>query len=105
MKLYIVVRQDLRPGSQIAQAIHAFREYVEKHPESEREWYSNSNTIVVLGCNDEQELWHLWKNAPGFAAEFREPDFDDELTAVAFQPGNESALYLSHLNLALKQVL
>lgn len=103
MKLYIVVRQDLSPGAQIAQSIHAFREFVEHHYEIETTWYSKSNVIVVLGVSDEQDLHRLSVEAfnKGISrAEFREPDMMMSLTAVAFEPTPESSYFLSHLSLA-----
>jgi hypothetical protein len=105
MKLYIVVRQDLSPGYQIAQSLHAFREYVEHHPECERRWYKDSNTIVILGCKDERELDTLRQEASlrGLkTAPFYEPDLFDELTACAFEPGHRSSELLVHLRSALK---
>jgi len=103
MKLYIVVRQDLSSGAQIAQSIHAFREFVEHHYDAEAQWYSKSNIIVVLGVSDEQELLILSSEAfkQGISrAEFREPDMMMSLTAVAFEPTSEVSFFLSHLSLA-----
>lgn len=105
MKLYVVVRRDLLPGAQLAQSLHAFREYVEHHPESERNWYKTSNTIAILDCADEEELTHLMHNADSRGIKFSpfyEPDRGDELTAVAFEPGLKTSCFLSHLRTALK---
>ena len=103
LKLYVVVRQDLSPGSQIAQSLHAFREFVHFFPESELNWYKTSNTIVILGAKDEHELFGLGRGAlqEGIKfASFREPDMGDQITAMAFEPGDRTAQFLSHLNLA-----
>lgn len=108
MKLYIVVRQDLAPGYQIAQSLHAFREYIEHHPECERNWYKNSNTIAILGCEDEEDLISLMGLAEGRGiklAPFYEPDLEDALTACAFEPGQKTTQFLSHLRSALKPSL
>lgn len=103
MKLYIVVRQDLSPGAQIAQSIHAFREFVEDHYETEAEWYSKSNTIVVLGVENLRHL-HMLSNEAfrrGFhRSEFREPDMSMELTAICLEPTPEVSQFLSSLPLA-----
>ncbi len=102
-KLYVVVRNDLSPGSQIAQSIHAFREYVEVHFESEAEWYATSNTIVVLKVENELELKSLSNQAfenQILRAEFREPAMNMSLTAVAFEPGPKTSYFLSNLSLA-----
>jgi len=106
MKLYIVVRQDLTPGAQIAQSIHAFREYIEEHYESEAKWYALSNTIVVLGVANERELRELSELAfreKILKAEFREPAMIMSLTAVAFEPCLRTSQFLAHLSLAGKQ--
>lgn len=107
-KLYVVVRQDLSPGAQIAQSLHAFREYIREHPESEKNWYLSSNTIVILGCYDESELVKLVNKgkARGLKVSiFEEPDFDFSLTAAAFEPGSRTSEFLSHLRSAGKPPL
>lgn len=52
-KLYVVVRDDLPPGLQIAQAIHACRAFHADHPAVETAWHTTSNTIAVLSVPDE----------------------------------------------------
>lgn len=103
MKLYVVVREDLSPGAQMAQALHAFREFIEAHPKVERNWYKTSNTVVILGIENEKELIALKNMAItkniAFSA-FYEPDMDDALTAVTFEPGEKTSEFLSHLKLA-----
>ena len=47
-KLYVVVRADLSPGVQAAQALHAHRAFVAEYPEVERVWFETSNTISIL---------------------------------------------------------
>lgn len=105
MKLYIVVRQDLKPGSQIAQSIHAFREFIQSYPENEKKWYKLSNTVVILGCESESELISLIRQANKMNikySEFREPDMNEQITACTFEPGEKSSNLLSSLSLALK---
>lgn len=103
MKLYVVVREDLSPGAQMAQSLHAFREFVEHHQEVEREWYSTSNTIVILGVPGEGDLYGLIHTASDLNVKyssFREPDMEDELTALAFEPGEKTSEMLKYLKLA-----
>ncbi len=103
MKLYIVVRNDLSPGAQMAQSVHAFREFVENHPETEENWYRTSNTIVILGADDEKHLKRLMRRGTNIglrASAFFEPDFDNELTAVVFEPGEKTSEFLRDLRLA-----
>lgn len=103
MKLYVVVREDVPPGAWAAQALHAFREFIEHYPDLEKLWYRTSNTIVILGVPSEAHLWELENNKGVLKTTiFREPDWEDSLTAIAFQPGEMSSEYLSHLNSAGK---
>lgn len=88
-KLFLVTREDLSWDQQAVQAAHALREFVREHPEVDRCWYETSNTLVLLVVQDEWALERLveqaqWKGVP-FAG-FREPDRQNELTAVALGP-------------------
>ena len=103
-KLYVVVRSDIPPGAQCAQACHGLRAFVALHPELDKEWYENSNNLVVLQAGSEDELYALADRAfydkiP--YATFIEPDFDDEMTAVAL--GYAGQKLVSNLPLALKE--
>lgn len=105
-KLYVVVRQDLSPGAQIAQSLHAFREFVREHPENESKWYTGSNTIVILGVDSEYDLRKLVHEARKEnlkVSTFEEPDFQFSLTAATFEPGAKTSQFLSHLKTAGKR--
>jgi len=82
-KLYILTRTDLRgvssPG---VQAGHAIAQYLIENPNTE--W--DNGTLIYLGisCEDELEYWKDKLNWKGLTyAEFREPDINNELTAIA----------------------
>lgn len=105
-RLYIVTRADLAPGLQCAQACHTLRAFVAEHPELERAWYEQSNTLVVLEVPDESALAALEARARALGAPvaaFREPDLDDALTGVALGPGSGAWRLVSSLPLALKK--
>jgi peptidyl-tRNA hydrolase len=88
-KLYLVTRTDLSPGQRAVQAAHALRAFVEAHPDVDKEWYQNSNYLAILEVHGEPQLALLLKKARlrGFpASEFREPDRENELTAIALGP-------------------
>jgi peptidyl-tRNA hydrolase len=86
-KLYIVVRSDLSPGLQAAQACHGLRLFVEEHKVEDRKWYENSNNLVLLQVPNEAELIALKNKANGIPASlFREPDVNNEATALALGP-------------------
>ena len=103
-KLYVIVREDLTPGLQIAQACHAARQFAADHPEIEAEWFSQSNHIVVLSVPSEGFLWDLERKSIErriAISRFEEPDLDSSLTAIAIEPGLASEKLCSGLKLAL----
>jgi hypothetical protein len=53
VKLHLVTRRDLSPGQQAVQAAHALREFIQHHPEVDRDWYERSNTLALLAVEDE----------------------------------------------------
>jgi hypothetical protein len=99
-----VVRGDLSPGQQAVQACHALRQFVEEHPEIDREWHRESNTLALLAVPDERALTCLWERARHGGvrhAVFREPDIGDALTAIALEPGAGTRRLCRGLRLAL----
>ena len=103
-KLYVVVREDLPPGSQAVQSIHAFRQFVKEFPDLEGTWFDMSNHLALLSVQDEDGLFRLISKALSKGlryAGFHEPDLGNSLTAVAFEPGGRSKRLLRKLPLAL----
>lgn len=96
-KLYVVVRNDLPPGLQTAQACHALREFAHRFPELDRRWFESSNNLVVLQVPTLGDLEGLVAIG-SLVAPFYEPDLGGELTAAAFGDGR----LLSSLPLALR---
>lgn len=90
-RLYIVVRNDIAPGLQMAQACHAAREFTLRSDEDV------GDNLVVLHASH-AELERLVASAP--CVPFHEPDLRGELTAAAF--GGEARKILSTLPLALR---
>jgi peptidyl-tRNA hydrolase len=102
-KLYIVVRNDLDPGLQMAQVYHAGREFVARQPELELQWYRGSNNLAVLQVPSMEALALLCKRADALGiayADFHEADLGGELTAVSFAA--EGRRILSSLPRALR---
>lgn len=88
-KMYVLVRQDITPGYQIAQSIHAKDQFNHEYPEVENEWYFGSNTIVVLGVENEEALKDFARRAANQNLKysmFYEPDIDQH-TALVIEPG------------------
>lgn len=105
MKLFLVTRRDLSPGQQAVQAAHAGRQFQHEHPVVEQAWFETSNTLAFLEVEDEPALERLlerarWKGVP--ASGFREPDRQNELTAIAIGPKGKSLC--QGLDLALQEV-
>ena len=85
-KLYVVVRDDLPPGLQAAQACHAVRQFASEHRHLEEQWYQLSKTLVLLSVRDEEELRAMAERLErlGIAVALGcAPDLHDAATALA----------------------
>ena len=104
-KLYVITRADLEPGYQAVQSMHALRQFTAEHPEIDKLWFEQSNYLGLLSVTDEKELADLVKQATfhdiSFSI-FREPDVDNQITAIALAPGPKSKKLCSRLPLALR---
>lgn len=83
--------------------MHAAIDYAMAHKPSE--WWSSSNTLVVLEVDNEQELLTLESEASKKGIKlslFREPALGMQATALALDPLNDEARLLTKkLKLAL----
>lgn len=71
-----------------------------------RAWLEDSNFLVVVAVPDEDALAELAARAAEegiIRTLVREPDLDNELTAVALQPGSEARRLCAQLPLALRE--
>lgn len=94
-RLYVVTRKDLIPGLQLAQSVHAAVAFVHQFPELEGKWYTISNNLACLACENEEELkarLELVKAHGLSATEFREPDLGDALTSFSVESGAKKLL-------------
>lgn len=106
-KLYLITRKDISPGYQAVQACHAMRQFTEEHPEIDKAWFKASNYLCLLSVNNEDELYSLVCKAKGLdikVSVFREPDIDNEITAIAIAPGEKTKELCSKLKLALRDI-
>lgn len=81
MKMYVLVRKDLTKAQQAVQGGHALAEFLLNHPTSWKNW-----TLVYLGVKNELQLekWiYKLKKFDIDAAIWREPDMNNEITAIA----------------------
>lgn len=77
--LYVLVRKDLPKSSQAVQAAHAVAQFV---IENSAHW--NNGTLVFLAAPDEAYLGSIkQKISDRRFSEFREPDLNDQITAIA----------------------
>jgi len=103
--LYVITRSDLDPGYQAVQSMHALRQFTAEHPEVDRQWFEQSNYLGLLSVANEIELQDLISMAVQQDIKFsifREPDIEDQITAIALAPGPKSKKLCSRLQLALK---
>ena len=102
--MYIVTRKDLSPGAKAAQCCHALKQFGVENPQEDDTWFQTSNYLVLLETEDEESLQKLLSLAEMKGIKFsffREPDFDNAITAAAFEPGGKTKRLCSKLKLAL----
>ncbi len=103
--MYVITRSDLGAGYQAVQSTHAAIQFGVEHAEEHKEWYENSNYLGLLSVANEQELHQLIIKAREQGIKhsiFREPDIDNQITAIALEAGRKSKKLCSSLQLALK---
>ena len=85
VKLYVLNRLDLPAAYRSCQAGHAVAEWLLHAPQEQREQWKNG-TLIYLGIQDEEELVQWCKKLDRKGIKwigFREPDLDNQLTAIA----------------------
>lgn len=71
------------------QAGHAAIDFIFEHPNRAGPWHKDSNYLVYLSVKNEKQLELLIKNCQERFLDytvFREPDLDNQITAVAIEP-------------------
>ena len=89
------------------QMSHAAIDFQHQHPEIAKDWNQNSNYLVFLTARDEQHLEELLQKADFkglVTTSFREPDINNELTAIAIEPSVFTKRLVSSLPLFGKEV-
>lgn len=105
-RLYVVTRSDLPSGLMAAQLVHAAFSFAHEHANLVDPWLLRSNFLVIVTVPDENALMDLISEAHRrgiMHTGVREPDIDDELTAVAFTPGRAAQKLCANLPLALRE--
>lgn len=104
LKLFILVREDLPTGLQLAQAIHAAVQWVIEDPDISSLWHKSSNNVVVKHVPHEAALLALAAEGERrrlVVEAFKEPDLAGATTAVAIVGEGANAL-LRELPLAFQ---
>lgn len=95
----------MTPGYQLIQSVHAAIEFVYEFPNEAKHWKQISNSLAGLSTKNEQELQDLivklQKRNIKFSV-FREPDIQNQITAIAIEPTQEARKLCRYLPLALK---
>jgi hypothetical protein len=102
----VVVNGSLPYNYQSPQLSHAGIQFQHEHPEIAKEWHDKSKYLVHLSARDLSHLEDLIFKANLRNINisiFREPDIDNEITAVSFEPSEASRKLLSNLPLALRE--
>lgn len=101
-KLTVVTRRDLPIGYQSVQSGHAVADWVIKNPQQAQDWHTTSNYLIFLTTKDEDSLIRLCEKAELRGIKFtifREPDLDNQITSVAFEPSEMTRKLVSSLPL------
>lgn len=91
-KLYAVVDKNLDLGGKACQAAHALRAYADAYPYVEGKWWTQSNRLVILEHENVPALLEQARAMGITCAEFREPYWNDAMTAIAVGPDGEKLL-------------
>lgn len=105
-KLIIVTRQDLTPGYAAVQATHSSLLFAQEFPQIFREW-SKDPYLALLSVKNEQELYtlisKLEKSKIKFSV-FKEPDINNQITAICIEPSDKSRRLTSSLPKMLRDL-
>ena len=106
-KLRVITRRDLSLGYQATQACHAAIDFQHEYQREATEWHTSSNYLAILTVKDEEELIDILVKVSLRGIKytiFREPDLNNEITAVALEASNDSRKITSSLPLLGKEV-
>jgi len=89
------------------QSAHACVQFQHEHPEIAKQWYHHSNYLIFLSVENEKELESLIDKAKSQNIQvsvFREPDINNEITAIAIEPCVQAKKLTSGIPLMRKGV-
>lgn len=89
------------------QSAHAAIDFQHEFPVEAKQWQTSSNYLAVLTVEDEESLIKLITKAILLGIKhtvFREPDIDNQITAVAFEPSEQAKKLTSSCPLLGKEL-
>ena len=95
------------PAIQSVQSAHAAIQFQHEHPSVSRNWMKHSQYLIFLSVSDKTTLIELIDkfNENGLRMSiFREPDIDNQITAIAVEPSDITRKLTSNLPLMLKEL-
>lgn len=104
-KLTIVSRRDLSAGYQATQAAHSLAQFIFEHPAEATQWFKDPY-LAVLSVQNEEELnsliAKLEKSKVKYSI-FREPDINNQITAIAIEPSDQTRRLTSSIPKMLRE--
>jgi len=88
------------------QPAHALALFATEHTTQFKKWHTHHKNLIVLSVEDEHSLAQLMARCEERGVKysaFREPDINNELTAIAIQPSEEAYRLTSNIPLALRE--
>lgn len=105
-KLIVISRRDIIPGYQLTQSVHSSHQFLFEHPELSKDWFLNSNYLVILSVENEKELIDIINKLYQLGitfSKFHEPDLNNELTSISFLSSNVTKKITGGMSLLLKE--
>lgn len=102
MRLYVVTRRDLSPGTQAVQSCRVLWQFSYEHPDVGHSWFVENNTLDICTVADESELTRLLKMAHTKkirCATFSDATCGNALMALAFEETTKTRKLLGRLPL------
>jgi hypothetical protein len=103
--LVTITREDLSPAQQAVQSTHAAVDFCFQYPGVASLWNKHSNYLVQLSVKNEKELRELIEHCKKKYIDytvFREPDIDNQITAIALEPSSSTQKLVSRIPLMFK---
>lgn len=87
------------------QSTHAAINFIFEYPARAGPWFKDSNYLVQLSVKNENQLKLLIRNCDKYQLRytvFREPDLNNEITAIAIEPSEITQKLVSKIPLLFK---